>query len=85
VDETSEAASRRVESDEAAVQTMTVHAAKGLEFPVVVVADLWKRWVKNSDGRGATVVESDGSFGVEAGVRVVDLEQVIRRRVSASR
>jgi exodeoxyribonuclease V beta subunit len=73
VDETSEAAARRVESDEAAVQTMTVHAAKGLEFAVVVVADLWKRWVKNSDGRGATVVESDGSFGVEAGARVIDL------------
>lgn len=34
--------SRRVESDRDAVQIMTVHASKGLEFPVVVVADLWK-------------------------------------------
>ena len=38
----SEVISRRVESDKDAVQIMTVHAAKGLEFPVVVVADLWK-------------------------------------------
>jgi len=73
VDDTSEVAARRVESDEAAVQTMTVHAAKGLEFPVVIVADLWKRWVKNSDGRGVTVVESDGSIGVDAGTRLIDL------------
>jgi exodeoxyribonuclease V beta subunit len=39
----SEIISRRVESDKDAVQIMTVHAAKGLEFPIVVVADLWKK------------------------------------------
>ena len=38
----SEVVSRRVESDADAVQVMTMHSAKGLEFPVVVVADLWK-------------------------------------------
>ncbi len=42
VDATAETVSRRVESDRDAVQIMTVHASKGLEFPVVVVADLWK-------------------------------------------
>jgi exodeoxyribonuclease V beta subunit len=39
--------SRRVESDRDAVQIMTVHASKGLEFPIVVVADLWK--MRNPD------------------------------------
>jgi exodeoxyribonuclease V beta subunit len=42
VDAMAETVSRRVESDRDAVQIMTVHSAKGLEFPVVVVADLWK-------------------------------------------
>jgi exodeoxyribonuclease V beta subunit len=38
----SEVVSRRVESDIDAVQVMTVHKAKGLEFPCVIVAELWK-------------------------------------------
>jgi len=41
-DDLSELVSRRVESDRDAVQIMTVHSSKGLEFPIVVVADLWK-------------------------------------------
>ena len=42
IEDLSEVVSRRVESDSAAVQIMTVHSAKGLQFPVVIVADLWK-------------------------------------------
>lgn len=84
IDETSEVASRRVESDEDAVQTMTVHAAKGLEFPVVVVADLWKPWADGSDDRGVSVVESDGSLGVEPGVRVIDLGHAVGGKLPQS-
>lgn len=42
IDGNSEVVSRRIESDEDAVQVMTIHKAKGLEFPCVVIADLWK-------------------------------------------
>ena len=38
----SDVVSRRVESDIDAVQVMTVHKAKGLEFPCVIVAELWR-------------------------------------------
>ena len=41
-DATSDTVSRRVESDEDAVRIMTVHMAKGLQFPAVVVVDGWR-------------------------------------------
>jgi exodeoxyribonuclease V beta subunit len=37
--------SRRLDSDAAAVQVVTVHSSKGLEFPVVFVPFGWDRWV----------------------------------------
>jgi exodeoxyribonuclease V beta subunit len=40
-DEMGELVSRRVESDNDAVTIMSVHAAKGLEFPCVIVVDAW--------------------------------------------
>lgn len=40
----SEERSRRLETDAAAVQVITVHASKGLQFPVVLVPYLWDRW-----------------------------------------
>lgn len=52
-DEKSELVSRRVESDEDAVRIMSVHVAKGLEFPCVVVVDDWK--TKQRTPRGPAV------------------------------
>ncbi|HEX5562764.1 MAG TPA: UvrD-helicase domain-containing protein [Nocardioidaceae bacterium] len=40
--------SRRLESDAAAVQVITVHRSKGLEFPVVYAPFLWDRFVPTS-------------------------------------
>ncbi len=36
--------SRRLETDAAAVQVITVHTSKGLEFPVVMVPFAWNNW-----------------------------------------
>jgi len=42
VDEENEFVARRVESEAAAVQIMTVFASKGLEFPIVLLPTLWR-------------------------------------------
>jgi exodeoxyribonuclease V beta subunit len=43
-DDYAEERSRRLETDAAAVQVVTVHASKGLEFPVVYVPFAWDRF-----------------------------------------
>ena len=43
--------SRRLESDASAVQVLTVHKCKGLEFPVVYVPFGWDRWVSDDPDR----------------------------------
>ncbi|GLZ45923.1 RecBCD enzyme subunit RecB [Actinomycetospora sp. NBRC 106375] len=39
--------SRRLESDAGAVQVLTIHKCKGLEYPVVYVPFGWDRWVSD--------------------------------------
>ncbi|NBR99865.1 MAG: hypothetical protein EBT42_05775, partial [Actinobacteria bacterium] len=74
-DSTSDLVSRRVESDVDAVQIMTIHSAKGLQFPCVVVADLWK---PSTQTRGAPVFYLDDQ-------RVVDISHGLTRATDASR
>jgi ATP-dependent helicase/nuclease subunit A len=55
------------------VRVMTVHRSKGLEFPVVVLADLGKRFNRR-DSQGAILFDRKLGLGMEA----VDLERRIR-------
>jgi len=69
-DEKAELVSRRVESDAAAVRIMTVHAAKGLQFPGVVVVDGWGR--KRSASQPA-VYYADHGRRLDVGYAVADV------------
>ena len=73
IEDLSEVVSRRVESDSAAVQIMTVHSAKGLQFPVVIVADLWK--TNDGNSKSAPVYTRVMADGRRA--RVIDIGWVI--------
>jgi exodeoxyribonuclease V beta subunit len=48
-DDSSVERSRRLDSDDAAVQVVTVHASKGLEFPVVYVPFAWDRYTREQE------------------------------------
>ena len=71
MDSSHELVSRRVESDADAVKILTIHAAKGLQFPCVIVADLWKSPGHTSSRSPLVFYDDDGrrkldlSFAVE--------------------
>ncbi len=55
-----------------AVRIMSIHASKGLEFPVVYVADLGRRF-NLRDARGRIILDRDAGMGM----KVVDREKMI--------
>ena len=59
--EGSDAVLRRIERDDAAVQIVTVHVAKGLQYPVVFEAFAWRSTRCDDDGDGTLVHAADGA------------------------
>jgi exodeoxyribonuclease V beta subunit len=69
-EDAAEERSRRLESDADAVQVVTIHGAKGLQFPVVYVPFGWDRWVGDTfdtlllhDDEGNRLRDVGGSDG----------------------
>jgi exodeoxyribonuclease V beta subunit len=62
-----DSAQRRIESDADAVQIMTIHGAKGLEFPVVLLPFLW------SGGRRVQPGNPYSFYDASLGRRVLDV------------
>lgn len=52
------------------VRMMTIHKSKGLEFPIVIVAGMSKRF-NMQDGRGSVVIHPEFGIGIDA----ADMEQ----------
>ncbi len=50
---------RRLETDSRAVQVKTVHRAKGLQYPIVLLPDLWKPFASSGDSGGALLFHDD--------------------------
>lgn len=73
VDDSSELVSRRVESDSSAVQIMTIHVSKGLEFPMVVVADTWKEEISPKQKKKLPIIRLQKEDGQSIEGRVADI------------
>ena len=71
-----ELAARRVESDDDAVQISTIHSTKGLEYPIVLVVDMWSPW-DAKQGAGKPRIIRRGGNGLPGKGRVMDVGYIV--------
>ncbi len=57
----------RLESDADAVQIVTLHRSKGLEYPVVFCPNLWRRNLRLGQGKTAAVCHENGRMVADLG------------------
>jgi exodeoxyribonuclease V beta subunit len=67
-DNNDEERSRRLESDAEAVQVLTMHRSKGLEFPVVYYPDLWEPSPTPRKGEPVTFHDATGTRTIDVGL-----------------
>jgi exodeoxyribonuclease V beta subunit len=68
-DNNDEERSRRLESDAEAVQVLTMHRSKGLEFPVVHYPDLWEpTWIPRESTTPVVFHDADGVRTIDVGL-----------------
>ena len=58
---------RRLETDAQAVQVKTVHGAKGLQYPIVLLPDLWQHYGGDDTGRGLLFHDENGTAVLDLG------------------
>ena len=63
---------RRLETDAEAVQVKTVHGAKGLQYPIVLLPDLWDPPGGEDVGGGLRLHDDDGRAVIDLGGRDAD-------------
>ncbi|MFT4297174.1 MAG: UvrD-helicase domain-containing protein, partial [Micropruina sp.] len=71
---------RRLETDAEAVQVKTVHGAKGLQYPIVLLPDLWDKAGGDDDGRKLLLHDDHGDAVLDLGGRDAAGRSQRRRR-----
>ncbi len=85
-DNNDEERSRRLESDAEAVQVLTMHRSKGLEFPVVYYPDLWEpSWIPSDNSNPVTFHDADGKRTIDVGLHGPQWKGHVKQHVDEQR
>ena len=85
-DTSDEERSRRLDSDAEAVQVLTMHRSKGLEFPVVYYPDLWEpSWIPGDSGNPVIFHDADGARTIDVGLEGPQWKGHVRQNLEEQR